>query len=88
MHVRKLMAHPVETRAHLSSVNHFCSHPLYSTETWTQTLHRDIEASGPEHAPLAGVPKPLLPVAGKPLVSHWTDRASAAETFDKVRQCA
>ena len=35
-------------------------------------LARDLEACpGGEHAELVGVPKPLLPVAGRPLISHW-----------------
>lgn len=35
-------------------------------------LARDLEQTGrfPE---LKGVPKPLLPVAGRPLVSHWVE---------------
>ena len=36
-------------------------------------LERDIRNGGPELQSLIGVPKPLLPVSGKPLVSHWID---------------
>ena len=38
-------------------------------------LARDIDAD-PAYSHLAGIPKPLLPVAGRPLISHWTDEAS------------
>ena len=45
-------------------------------------LARDLEQTGrfPE---LLGVPKPLLPIAGKPLVSHWMqDIRSCTELHD------
>jgi len=35
-------------------------------------LARDLAASG-GYPNLVGVAKPLLPVAGKPLISHWMD---------------
>ena len=45
-------------------------------------LTRDLEASG-QLPHLVGVPKPLLPVAGKPLISHWMDiLQSCAEIQD------
>lgn len=36
-------------------------------------LARDLEAEGAlgQYAHLRGVPKPLLPVGGIPLISHW-----------------
>jgi NDP-sugar pyrophosphorylase family protein len=37
-------------------------------------LTRDVD-SNPTHSHLSGIPKPLLPVAGKPLISHWADEA-------------
>lgn len=48
---------------------------------------RDVEQN-PDYAHLQGVPKPLLPIAGKPLISHWThaiDKYNASsECFDKI----
>lgn len=38
---------------------------------------RDVEQS-PTHHHLKGVPKPLLPIGGKPLIDHWL------ETLDQV----
>ncbi len=35
-------------------------------------LARDLETTN-EYTHLRGVPKPLLPIAGKPLISHWMD---------------
>ena len=35
-------------------------------------LARDLEETG-RHPELRGVPKPLLPVAGRPLASHWME---------------
>lgn len=35
-------------------------------------LAKDLAAKGgEEHSHLAGLPKPLLPIGGKPLISHW-----------------
>ncbi len=42
-------------------------------------LAKDIEQSA-EYAHLKGVPKPLLPIAGKPLISHWIED----KTFNDV----
>jgi NDP-sugar pyrophosphorylase family protein len=36
-------------------------------------LENDIKSSA-EYKHLLGTPKPLIPVAGKPLVSHWIDQ--------------
>ena len=33
---------------------------------------------------LADVPKPLLPVASKPLISHWIDSAADVDDIDEV----
>lgn len=35
-------------------------------------LARDLDKTT-DYAELKGVPKPLLPIAGKPLISHWMD---------------
>lgn len=34
---------------------------------------RDLEVHKDKYPHLVGVAKPLLPVAGKPLISHWID---------------
>ena len=34
---------------------------------------RDLEPHKEEYPHLVGVAKPLLPVVGKPLISHWID---------------
>ena len=49
-------------------------------------LEKDIveEKSG-EHKHLLGVPKPLVPVGGKPLVSHWTRIFGEECKFDLAR---
>ncbi len=36
-------------------------------------LARDLEKHTDEYPHLMGVAKPLLPVAGQPLISHWVD---------------
>ncbi len=41
-------------------------------------LARDLEKHADAYPHLVGVAKPLLPVAGKPLISHW---------MDMLRQC-
>jgi choline kinase len=47
-------------------------------------LERDIKESG-SYKELEGVPKPLLPVSGKPVVSYWMDMLTACpETRDEV----
>ena len=47
-------------------------------------LERDIRESN-GHKQLQGVPKPLLPVSGKPVISHWMDMLTACpETRDVV----
>ena len=47
-------------------------------------LERDIKESG-NYKYLQGVPKPLLPVAGKPVISHWVDILSTCpETRDEM----
>ncbi len=47
-------------------------------------LARDLKASG-QHQHLEGVAKPLLPIAGKPLISHWIDELQACpETRGEV----
>ena len=49
---------------------------------------RDVEASSdPEHRRLRGVPKPLLPVGGRPLVSHWTDAVRWGKTRERLDAC-
>jgi len=44
-------------------------------------LTRDLETSN-EYSYLIGCPKPLLPVAGKPLISHWMDMLPATHQSD------
>ena len=39
-------------------------------------LERDLEQDG-RFRELNGVPKPLLPVAGQPVVSHWLEILSS-----------
>ena len=47
-------------------------------------LQRDVKESG-RHKELEGVPKPLLPVSGKPVISHWMDiLRSCPETKEEV----
>lgn len=47
-------------------------------------LARDIKESG-KYNELQGVPKPLLVVSGKPLISHWMDiLAACPETKDEI----
>ena len=47
-------------------------------------LQRDIRASG-AHAELENVPKPLLPVSGKPVISHWMELlAGCPDTSEEV----
>lgn len=47
-------------------------------------LERDIKESG-DYKELQGVPKPLLPVRGKPVISHWVDMLSACpETREEM----
>lgn len=48
-------------------------------------LGRDIEAdqSG-KFAHLKGVPKPLLPIGGKPLITRWMNQLNACEVVDEV----
>ena len=47
-------------------------------------LARDLAAYG-EYPTLVGVPKPLLPIGGKPLISHWMDILLACpETAEEV----
>ena len=41
-------------------------------------LARDLENHADAYPHLVGVAKPLLPVAGQPLISHW---------MDMLRQC-
>ncbi len=41
-------------------------------------LARDLKASG-QYPQLEGVAKPLLPIAGKPLISHWIDELHACQ---------
>ena len=46
-------------------------------------LARDLEACSHQYSHLVGVSKPLLPVAGQPLISHWVDMLGACpETHD------
>lgn len=40
-------------------------------------LARDLETHGTEYPHLVGLPKPLLPVAGLPLISHWVNMLEA-----------
>lgn len=46
-------------------------------------LERDIKESG-SYKELQGVPKPLLPVAGKPVISHWLDMLAACPETSQV----
>ena len=47
-------------------------------------LEKDIKENG-RYRELQGVPKPLLPVGGKPVISHWMDILSACpETSEQV----
>ena len=46
-------------------------------------MTRDLEASG-QLPHLVGVPKPLLPVAGKPLISHWMDLLQSCAEIQEV----
>ena len=41
-------------------------------------LARDLQSQQQEYPHLVGVPKPLLPVAGQPLISHWMDILAAS----------
>ena len=40
-------------------------------------LRRDLEAAGGRYAHLLGLPKPLLPVAGQPLLTRWVQEVWA-----------
>ena len=42
-------------------------------------LARDLNAASGQYPHLLGVAKPLLPIAGKPLISHWMDILGACE---------
>lgn len=44
-------------------------------------LVQDLESCSDEYPHLVGVPKPLLPVAGFPLITHWIH---ALETCSEV----
>ena len=57
------------------SLTHPRTHPLLlSVLTGYGTrLQRDLERAGPEWQHLRGVAKALLPMAGKPLATHWLD---------------
>ena len=33
---------------------------------------------------LIGVPKPLLPVASKPLITHWADLSDPVDAIDQI----
>lgn len=46
-------------------------------------LTRDLEASG-QLPHLVGMAKPLLPVAGKPLISHWMDILQSRAEIQEV----
>ena len=43
-------------------------------------LTRDLAESS-EHAHLIDCPKPLLPVAGKPLITYWMEMLSITHVF-------
>ena len=45
---------------------------------------RDLEQHKEKYPHLVGVAKPLLPVAGKPLISHWLD---ILQSCDLTRHC-
>ena len=46
-------------------------------------LARDVEKHADQYPHLVGVAKPLLPVAGQPLISHWLDMLKCCpETHD------
>ncbi|CAH1788257.1 unnamed protein product [Owenia fusiformis] len=46
-------------------------------------LERDLKEST-EYKHLIGVPKPLLPIGNKPLISHWYDTIEKTEEIDGV----
>ena len=48
-------------------------------------LQRDIEndTSG-NYSHLKGVPKPLLPIGNKPLLTHWVDMLKGITLIDQV----
>ena len=45
---------------------------------------RDLESHKDEYPNLVGVAKPLLPVSGQPLISHWID---TLRSCDQTRDC-
>ena len=45
---------------------------------------RDLESHKDEYPHLVGVAKPLLPVAGQPLISHWMD---TLRSCDLTKDC-
>ena len=45
---------------------------------------RDLESHKDEYPHLVGVAKPLLPVAGQPLISHWMD---TLRSCDQMKDC-
>ena len=45
---------------------------------------RDLEPVKDEYPHLVGVAKPLLPVAGQPLISHWLD---TLQSCDQTKDC-
>ncbi len=48
-------------------------------------LSRDIEADASGHfGHLRGVPKPLLPIGGKPLLTRWIEQLAAVPAIDGV----
>ena len=47
-------------------------------------LARDLESCGGEYSSLVGVPKPLLPVSGCPLITHWIHILRTCSEVNKV----
>ena len=45
---------------------------------------RDLESHKDEYPHLVGVAKPLLPVAGQPLISQWMD---TLQSCDQTKDC-
>jgi NDP-sugar pyrophosphorylase family protein len=48
-------------------------------------LERDLKAdSSGKYAHLQGVPKPLMPIGGKPLISRWMECLQSEDSINEV----
>ena len=47
-------------------------------------LSRDLQERTEEYPQLVGVPKPLLPVAGVPLITHWVRSLKACSQISCI----